>query len=357
MLWWRHLNWCAVPRNQVSKGHDEDANDDSSMILVLLNPYCDYQAKSICRTNCAITDLKERQCHLHEELSIYICSKNRPKIAMTSEMHLNVCLDVAVDHRIKRLFKPVPQEQTDHSNHVSRIEQRGRLLKRSRDEIEITAKLAGPKFKGGIAIVLQQPRHNHPFEHGINSVIEDCETLHALYEVFSTVSCGTLDIRNDISVIDLLPYMPDNVADIDNAVLKESFKVSAQAICDKAPKVLLCAGKIWMPEREKYNSLKGDARELESVGVGQTFGSTSMLPVVTKIWNVDGNSVSIRRVNGFHPSYAMNYHPHASLLRQLQIMIGAEACGILRSDWDNKDWMDELKRRCQELSESLQGKN
>jgi hypothetical protein len=341
----------------VSKGHDENANDDSNMIPVLLNQYCDYQAKSTCRTNCATTDLEERQCHLHEELSIYICSKNLPKFAMTSELHLNVCLDVAVDHRIKRLFKPVPKEQTDHSNHVSRIEQRGRLLKRSRDEIQITAKLADPKSKGGIAIALQQPRHNHPFEHGINAVIEDCETLCALYKVFTTVSCRTLDIRTDISVFDLLPYMPDKVADIDNAELMESFRVSVQAICDKDPKVLLCAGKIWLPEQDKYNNPKGDARKLESVGVGRTFGSTSELPDVTKIRDVDGNFVSIRRVNSFHPSYAMNYHAHVSLLRQLQIMIGAEACGILRGDWDNKDWMDELRRRCQELSTLLLGKN
>lgn len=115
-----------------------------------------------------------------------------------------VCLDVAVDHRIRRLFKPVLDDLTERSNHVSRIEARGRSLKRSREEIQVTAQIAGPAVKGGIAVALQQPRHNHPFEKGLNAVIENCETLYALYDIFTAVSCGTLDIRTDITVVDLL---------------------------------------------------------------------------------------------------------------------------------------------------------
>jgi hypothetical protein len=128
---------------------------------------------------------------------------------------------VAVDHRIRRLFRPVLVGLTERSNHVSRIEARGRSLTRSRDEIPVTAELAGPAVKGGITIALQQPRHNHPFEKGLNAVIENCETLYALSNIFTAVSCGTLDIRTDITVVDLLPYVPEDVATIDDAKLRE----------------------------------------------------------------------------------------------------------------------------------------
>ncbi|KAK2471339.1 hypothetical protein H9L39_17570 [Fusarium oxysporum f. sp. albedinis] len=273
---------------------------------------------------------------------------------MTSETKPKVCLDVAIDHRIRRLFKPVAHYQTERSNHVSRIEARGRFLRRSSDEIKTTAKLAGPAVKGGIAITLQQPRHNHPFEEGIDAVIGDCESLYALYDVFRAVSCETLDIRTDITIVDLLPYVSEDVAKIRDDELEESFRASTQIICDKEPDVLLCAGKIWLPRAGKSDNRKGDAWKFESLRLGESFGSTPKLPVTVRVRPPGGRGfVAIPRVNGFHPSHAMNYHSHASLLRQLQILIGAETCGILRGDWEDEQWMAEMRRRCMEISRAL----
>ena len=275
---------------------------------------------------------------------------------MTLDTQPKVCLDVAVDHRIRRLFKPVWDDQTKSSSHVSRIEARGLSLKRSCEEIEVTAQLAGPAVKGGIAVALQQPRHNHPFEKGLNEIIQNCETLYALYDIFAVVSCGTLDIRTDITVVDLLPYVSEDVATIDDAKLRESFRASTQIICEKEPDVLLCAGKIWLPSMGRFDDRKGDARKFESIGLGKKFDSSGKLPVTAKIRCEKGGFVDIPRVNGFHPSYAMNYHSHVSLLRQLQILIGAETCGMLRGDWKDEEWMDELRCRCQSISTSLSSK-
>jgi len=275
---------------------------------------------------------------------------------MTSETRPKVCLGVAIDHRIRRLFKPVVHYQRERSNHVSRIEERGRVLGRCSDEIKVTAKLAGPAVKGGIAITLQQPRHNHPFEKGIDAVIEDCESLDALYDIFRAVSCQTLDIRTDITIVDLLPYVFENVAKIRDDELEESFRVSTQIICDKEPDVLLCAGKIWLPRADKSSNCKGDAWKFESLRLGERFGSTPKLPVTVRVRPPEARGfVSIRRVNGFHPSHAMNYHSHASLLRQLQILIGAETCGVLRDDWEDEHWMTEIRHRCMEISKELSG--
>ncbi|KAK5994464.1 hypothetical protein PT974_04939 [Cladobotryum mycophilum] len=239
-----------------------------------------------------------------------------------------VCLGVAVDHRIRRLCKPVSptQDSPKSSNHVSCIERWGQLLNVPDYEIQVIAQLAGPAVKGGIAIVLQQPRKNHPFEDGLDAVIEDCKTLSSLCDIFATVSCGTLDLRTDISVVDLLPYIPDKVTTINDVTLKDSFRTSVQAVCDKEPDVLLCAGQIWT---KKFDDRKGDSNKIESIGPGKKFGSTPKLPVRARIRHGDKGLVTIPRVNGFHPSYAINYNPHASVLRQLLILTAAETCGML----------------------------
>ncbi|KAI0120743.1 hypothetical protein BJ170DRAFT_688563 [Xylariales sp. AK1849] len=95
------------------------------------------------------------------------------------------CLGVAIEHRIRRLIKPVEYFLPDKTgNHTSILDARGRCLGRSEAERAVTAELAGPLSIGGIAVVLQQPRHDHPFQLGVEAVIEDCATLHALDDVF-----------------------------------------------------------------------------------------------------------------------------------------------------------------------------
>jgi hypothetical protein len=126
---------------------------------------------------------------------------------------------------------------------------------------------------------------------------------------------------------------------------------------DKEPSVLLCTGRIRLPNAGERYKLKGDARKLESIGVGLKFGNTLQTPVITKIRHEgERRVVTIRRVNGFHPSHAMNHNPHVSCLRQLQILIGSETCGVLRGDWEEKEWMRELRYRCQDITRALSGK-
>ncbi|KAK2590904.1 hypothetical protein QQS21_011402 [Conoideocrella luteorostrata] len=265
-------------------------------------------------------------------------------------MDNQICLDVAIDHRIRRLFQLVPVDSTKPSNHVSCIKSRGRSLGRSEDEIDVTAQLAGPPFQGGIAITLQQPRSDHPFHKGVNAVVDDCKSLKAIADVFSVASNGSLRIGSSFGVVDLLPFISEKVADMSDEKLKKSFQTSTQVICEKAPDVLVCAGRIWTG---KFDGRKGDAGKLESIGLGGSFGGKPSLPVMARIHQGDRGFVSVPRVNGFHPSHAMNYHPHASVLRQLLLLVGAEACGRVRDDWKEEDWMDELRMRSQDTSKQL----
>ncbi|KAK2059144.1 hypothetical protein LY76DRAFT_592570 [Colletotrichum caudatum] len=268
---------------------------------------------------------------------------------MASDTQTMICLDIAVDHRIRRLLKPVPRYATKGvSTHVSLLEQEGQSLQVPGAEIQVTAQLAGPPVKGGIAVMLQQPRNNHPFERGLDAVIDDCETLRALEEMFSVVSCGTLDLREDITVVDLLPYVSGKPRDVDDTRLKSAFRTSNATICAKSPDVLLCAGRIIMP-LARAKIVKENSYKLECIGIGERFGRK--WPVEARIRNEEQRGfVNFLKVNGFHPSHAMNYHSHFSLLRQLLILAGAEACGRYREDWRESEWMDDLRQSCKEYT-------
>lgn len=256
-----------------------------------------------------------------------------------------VCLGVAIDHRIRKLFKPVPcTRNAEVGNHVTLIQAHGHQLKKNHDEINVTGDLAAPTSTGGIAIALQQPR-DHPFHEGTESVIENCKTLVACRDIFNTCSCGTLDLVKDVSVIDLLPYiMVDDKALMDDKSIKSALCVSVEIFCSKKPDILLCAGRIPIPA-----DYEGEARKLMRNSIGKTFGKDS----ATNIRHKNGEIVSIRRVNGFHPSYAMNHKPEYSCFRQLLMLVAAETCAVYRGDWKEEGWMGSLRDQCSKLSSEL----
>jgi hypothetical protein len=277
-----------------------------------------------------------------------------PSIMALSYNVETVCLDVAIDHRIRRLLRPVDvPSKTANSTHIAMLDTHGRRLGRSDDEIRVTLQLASPPMTGGILVTLQQPRNNHPFEKGIKGVINDCETLAALDELFHVVSCGTLEIGTNVSVIDLLPYITEEqMKSMDDGQLGDAFLSTVHIVGRKKPQILLCCGKIWLTQREK-NNRKGEAWKFESQRLGTMFGKWTTI----RFRDETHNWVSTQRVNGFHPSYAMNHYPHISCVRQLQILTVAESCGRYRGDWREETWMKSLRDSCASRAKQLQGTN
>jgi hypothetical protein len=273
---------------------------------------------------------------------------------MTSPLSVDpVCLDVAIDHRIIKLLKPVdtPSESQD-STHVSLLEACGRRLKKPKDEIKVTMQLAGPPTTGGILVALQQPRDKHPYDKGVEEVIKTCETLRALQELFRVASCGTLEVGENVSVIDLLPYISqDRMKSMKAKELKEAFLSTTHVFGRKKPDILLCCAKISRQCGDVCDESMGEAREFEHNGLGKTFEEG----VTLDFRDETDNWVRIERVNGFHPSYAVNRHPYASCFRQLQLLTVAEACGRYRGDWEEETWMSSLRSACANQVKQIQG--
>ncbi|RYC59315.1 hypothetical protein CHU98_g6882 [Xylaria longipes] len=238
------------------------------------------------------------------------------------------CLDVAIDHRIRRLCKPTWAEGfPEPSAHLSVLQQYGSRQGCDTDEIKVTSQLAGPAITGGILVTLQQPRDNYSFKAGFGGVVEECKTLTALDQLFSTAL-----------------YV---------------FEAARLTICAKRPDVVLCAGKIWLPYEERNlrrgvanqekSAIKGELWKLESIGVGR--------PDLVDTVRFRGNGrelVQMSKVNGFHPSYAVNYYPEHINLKQLLLLNVVKTCGIYRGDWEKEEmWMNSLRTECRELTSRL----
>ncbi|KAH6695343.1 hypothetical protein F5X68DRAFT_198300 [Plectosphaerella plurivora] len=256
------------------------------------------------------------------------------------------CLGIAIDHRVRRLIQPTPSTKTcEEGAHQAVLNARGRELNRSRAEIDVTAKLAGPSTRGGIAVALQQPRDKHPFENGLDAVINDCATLAIVDELFMTASAGTLSIRKNVSVVDLLPYISKTqMNQMEGQELTESFATARDVFFEKQPDVILCAGKIDLPNVRQKDTSKGEMFKIESIGVGKVYGRDR---TEVRLYGRNRGFVKVHKVNSFHPSHALNYHPQYSCMRQLQLLTVVQACTQARTGkWQDEAWMTGLRDAC-----------
>ncbi|KAI0487615.1 hypothetical protein F4859DRAFT_465688 [Xylaria cf. heliscus] len=270
------------------------------------------------------------------------------------------CLDVVIDHRIRRLCRPTwqPREPPEPSTHLSILQEHGFRRGRRIAEVNVTSQLAGPATTGGILVTLQQPRRNHPFEDGVEVVIQDCDTLRTLNELFLTASCSTLNVKEHVSLVDLLPFTSQPVDTVPSSVLQDAFEASRLAICAKMPDVVLCAGRVWLPcgsgspgrgsGTQETLDLKGELHKLEAAGVGRP----DIYDAVS-LQGSEGELVAMSRVNGFHPAYAITWHPEHTNLRQLLLLNVAKTCGLYRGDWREDRWMDNLREECFKLTGRL----
>lgn len=99
-------------------------------------------------------------------------------------------------------------------------------------EVDITEKLAQPFALGGLLIILERPRKDHPWSKGWDAVIEHCSSLAILQEGLSKYD---FSLMQDVSLLDWFPYLyckKMTSATMEDKVLK--------AIEAKQPDCILC---------------------------------------------------------------------------------------------------------------------
>lgn len=265
-----------------------------------------------------------------------------------------ICLDVAIDHRIRQLLKPRPNTKMNslYSNHMGKFQKLRPFVQRRRNpshELLVTEELAKPLTQGGIVVALLWPSDYHPFSSGVDAVVEESPTLRGLRDVFALIG---LDLVQHITVLDSLPFMRETdqyslFRDDEEytRVLNEHHEAFLDAVVAKRPDVVLC---MWQTRDKLQCHWSGCP--VGSKGVGKVFDNESIT-----LCDRHGNGIETKRVNAFHPSHCMNtdYVCEYSQPRQLLMLEIAHAWHLMDSSWHEEPWMAKLRNSWKKKESSL----
>ena len=272
-------------------------------------------------------------------------------ICQASHYHLSImtedlrCLQMPVDHRLRPLLHPdllLPDPDPRLGKHVTFLEQYGLALQ-SKDqslspaEIQFAKSLAMPETKGGVVIVLRQPAPNQQYDsRDFGRIIQECETLKAIDDVLRAIIGSSL---KETSCFDAFPFQKVPIptsSETGYSEYDEAYSVYKEMIQEKQPHVVLCCYK--SPDKTKF-------KLLYSIGVGMT----REFPVKLKV----GSCIA---VNGFHPSYAVNYNRTESCFRTLYMLEMLKAHRI-NQNWTDQEWMNQLRTFCRgRVNDLMRGK-
>ncbi|KAF2181006.1 hypothetical protein K469DRAFT_692522 [Zopfia rhizophila CBS 207.26] len=178
------------------------------------------------------------------------------------------------------------------------------------DELAVTKNFAGPFTHGGLFILLLEPRPYHPWSEGVNAVISNCDSLDSLNEAVQIGSKRALSLINDVSVIDLRPFLVKaHHPTLRGDEWEELYDLIFSAIKAKQPDVLLCMG------NEAMNAL--EARK--------------------NAWQADSWQC-IQLVYAIHPSHSVNHNKNHAKKRKELLRSICEACEKLNHRWDEGSW-------------------
>jgi hypothetical protein len=243
-----------------------------------------------------------------------------------------LCLGVPIDHRLEPLFSTgLTTPDPFVSGHARAIESYGRQLQKYREdisdnEVKFAKRLAMPETKGGVVIVLQQPAEHQRYFSDHHQTVKDCDTLDAVDEVCKTVTrCGL----EKISCFDAFPFHKIPVSkslDKYEEELDEAYAIFLHMIQQKQPDVVFCCYR--SPHPTKY-------KDFQCIGIGRT-----------RDYHVTVQGQRYTCVNGFHPSYALNYLEDKSALRSLFIIEATQAFSRANGTWKESSWMTDVRKNC-----------
>lgn len=207
---------------------------------------------------------------------------------------------IPVDYRLRPLIKKLPssssvkrRQSNSFSEHVNLLQRFGKEVCMASDaETNFASFLAGPSTEGGVTVALLQPRKDEDDDRPFDEVTEDCATLRLLQE-FSDV-CGTS--FSELNVFDAYAFVKESLSPTKDSH-SESLKLFNDVIVAKAPDVVLSC---WRKPWQKTISTPCEQHPVECRGIGRSFESQQI---------EYAHGLTIKRVNAFNPSFAINHHP------------------------------------------------
>ncbi|KAH6691140.1 hypothetical protein BKA61DRAFT_684294 [Leptodontidium sp. MPI-SDFR-AT-0119] len=259
---------------------------------------------------------------------------------MASPNDGHLCNGIPVDHRLKCFLASAKQKHSHGvGKHADIIETFGNTMFRdngttpTKHEVGFAAWLAKPDITGGLVIALQQPAKSQVFTANVEWVRDECNTLAYLDKSLAFIN-GPGGLKTT-SVFDAFPFITEQISskELSNEA-KLAYNTFLSMVEAKKPEVLFAC---WRIHGQDGLSFSGK-------GPGKTNQVHSLrFP----------NGHVVRVVNGFHPSYIANYCPNESCFRRLFDMELCKALCELNTTWQEEDWMNDLRRTCQERTLQL----
>ncbi|PMD42914.1 hypothetical protein L207DRAFT_542414 [Hyaloscypha variabilis F] len=202
----------------------------------------------------------------------------------------------------------------------------------SKNAAGFAAWLAKPDMQGGLVIALLQPAKTQVYTPDFQWVKGECATLAYLDESVAFVN-GPGGLATT-SVFDAFPFITEPISSAGlSTEATDAYNTFLAMLEAKKPEVVFACWRVKGQDLSFSGKGLGRASQVESLELS--------------------NGHVVRVVNGFHPSYTANYCANESCFRRLFTMELCKAFCELNTAWQEDEWMDILRRKCQERTREL----
>ncbi|CAG7936144.1 unnamed protein product [Penicillium salamii] len=255
------------------------------------------------------------------------------------------CLGIPIDHRLRHVIRNARPTYTDigDSGHVQILKDFGDSLKvkcgdyLSTNDLSFGLEMARPASKGGLVIALLRPHSTQDNSHGFLAGKRQCRTIDAISDLICAVSNARKGF-DDISVFDAIPFLDEHVTAQD--IIQTAEHVFIEMLRAKQPDVVISCFKA------DTSNVIIQSFSCRSLGFSFEFDPQGSDLLVE-------SGFSLSRVNAFHPSYSINYHPEICCFKQLLVLEFTKAFALQQQSWKEEPWMAHLRYECCEQAKKV----
>ncbi|CAK1357277.1 uncharacterized protein RHO25_008577 [Cercospora beticola] len=168
--------------------------------------------------------------------------------------------------------------------------------------IDFYAELAEPATTGGAVVILERPSTAERLRYGggYDTVLSKTKTLREVKRLVSMATNKAMSIH-DVTIWDAFPLQPKD--NFNNQDAKKSSKLLYRLLCAKRPDLVISCFRAGKHE--------GVITNLQHPGVGNK-SNNQYYP-----FKVDKDQHQFKKIDAFHPSFAISYHPKEDCFIQL----------------------------------------
>jgi len=226
------------------------------------------------------------------------------------------------------------------SEHIKILRDHGKDISASQTMVDFYAELAKPATTGGVVVILERPSSAEQTRYGggYHTVVSKTKTLKEVARLIKLVTNGALTIH-DVTILDAFPLQPYD--DFDKGEPKKSSKLLHKLLSAKQPDLVISCF--------KAGQHQGFIRILQHPGVGSRSNNRCFPIEVGKMRH------EFRKIDAFHPSFAISYHADEDCFIQLLELQFAKGFGEWCGTWQEASWMDELRDKARSRRMELHG--